>query len=168
MTTQNANDLNALETAFFRSLGNGVLACENLAGMVMGVVSSRDTTILTKAMSRAMGEKQDGGAVKAIDIVAKQVWPGCKITEKDGNYSIRIKGIEADADAITRLKDAVERKLSIRHKTFREVMVPTVVEELTTEQKVQRKADATLKWINSNDDVTLDMVIAALQARRNA
>ena len=122
MTTA-TNDIFAVEKKFYASLGNGIAAGEHLFNMIQSVVSSRDTTVLTRAISRAENDKSDKLAGAAIRLVIGQVWPKAKIAKtKAGDLSIKIKGIDADVEAIARFKDAVERKLSIRNAAFRKAI----------------------------------------------
>lgn len=132
MTT--TNDIMAIEGKFFASLGNGVAAGEHLFSMVESVVSSRDTTVLTKAIKRADINKSDKLAGNVIRFVVSQVWPGAKMTKnKADDYSIKIKGIEADTAALSRFKSAIEHKLSIRHAAFRKHIKPDTGETAARE-----------------------------------
>lgn len=118
------NDIMKVEGDFFRNLGNGVKAGDFLYQMVQSVVSSRDTTVLVRAMDRAKNKKQDAQAARTIAMVAGQVWPKAKVTkDKNGYPRITIKGIEADPNALERVKEAVDKGLSIRHTAFRKTVV---------------------------------------------
>lgn len=125
MTTQTqVNDIKAVEDKFINGLGSGVSAAEHLATLMESVSVSRDTTVIARVLSRAEN-KGDTAASGVIRFVTGQVFPGAKIVKpKDtkGVPTLKIKGINADTAAIARLKDAVERKLSIRHSTFRKVV----------------------------------------------
>ena len=158
------NDIMKIETSFFQSLGNGVKACNLLAQMVHSVVQSRDTTVLTRAINRAATDKQDEQAARAIRMVAGQVWPKAKIGKaKDGTLSIKIKGIEADQEALARLDSAVERQLSIRHAAFRKAIMPEQEEEQAFDY--QKAAAA---FVKRHGAANVDKMIAALQAAAKA
>ena len=155
------NDIKKTETAFFSSLGNGVAAVEHLQTLTLAVVSSRDTTILTRQMQRAEKEKNDTGASAAIRKVISAVYVGAKIKKdkKTGGYSVSIKGLQADADALDRLNQAVEKKLSIRHATFGKLIKgETAKPEFDVASWAQRTA-------KQHPD-QLEAMIAALQGQR--
>lgn len=165
MTT--VNNVENLESTFYRNLGDGVKACAALAGMIESVVTSRDTTVLTKAMRRAVEDKQDEQAARAVALVASQVWPKAKIGKtKDGVMTIRIKGIQACDDALARLRNAVDRDLSIRHSTFRKTIKPVYQEQDSPELALSKKVTGLVKWCDKTEGVTIDALIAALQAAR--
>lgn len=156
------NDIKKTETAFFGALGNGVKAAEHLQTLTLAVVSSRDTTILTRQMQRAESEKNDTGASAAIRKVIAAVFVGAKIKKdkKTGGYSVSIKGVQADADALKRLEQAVEKNLSIRHAAFGKLLKG---ETDKPEFDVKAWAERTAK---ARPD-QLEAMIAALQAQRN-
>lgn len=113
------NDIQAIETQFFRSLGDGTKAAVYLQQLVQAVVTSRDTSILVKAIDRAENDKRDEQAGKVIRAVVRAIWPGAKMSkDKNGQPRITIKGIEADTTAIAALNGAVKDNLSFRHHTF--------------------------------------------------
>ena len=161
MTTK-ANDINTIETKFRANLGNGIKAGEYLRDMIKAVVSSRDTTIITRNMALVDKNKQDSGALTTIRTIVGQVYPGAKLTkQKDGQYKLKISGIEADNDALARLDTAVERGLSIRHATFRQVVAPKPEAE---DKEYDAKAAAE-RFYKAHPD-KLEAMIAALQALR--
>src|SRR6056297_252191 len=121
--TMSTNDIMNVESNFFRSLGNGVKAGEYLQAMILSVVQSRDTTVLVRAMDRARNAKNDEQAARTIALVVGQVWPKCKLgKDKNSIPTIKISGIDADPNALKRLKEATDKGLSIRHSTYRKVL----------------------------------------------
>lgn len=133
------NDLHNVETQFFRNLGNGILAGQHLEQLFQSCVNQRDTTVLVRTMTRAKTEKADEQAARTIAFVARHVWPGAKLSkDKNGNQTLKIKGITADTDAMNRLHTAVEKGLSIRHTTFRK----TVQGKTSTSEYDAKKAAA--------------------------
>lgn len=179
MTTQTqVNDIKAVEDKFINGLGSGVSAAEHLATLMESVSVSRDTTVIARVLSRAEN-KGDTAASGVIRFVTGQVFPGAKIVKpKDtkGIPTLKIKGINADTAAITRLKDAVERKLSIRHSTFRKVVKGEGTEtEAKFEARPLDKVQASVKaWVGKHDAVELaekiketKALLAALEAEVN-
>ena len=161
------NDVNAVEKKFFSSLGNGVNAGAALFDLVQSVVSSRDTTILTRQIKRAEQEKKDAQAAGAIRLVTKAVFPGAKVAkDKNGQTTIKIKGVEADQEALARFQQAVEKKLSIRHAAFRKTVAPSdTPAEKTDAEKVEQVKKYLKRQID--DGLSLDAIIAAAQAMRH-
>lgn len=159
--TGNVNDIRNVENNFVNSLGNGKKAVEHLASLMGAVVSSRDTTIITRIMRRAH-TKDDTGAISAIRLTVGQVFPGAnlKLDKKTGEYTLKIKGVSADDDAMKRLNEAVERGLSLRHATFRSLIKADVKEEKPFDPKAW--AERTTK---AHPD-QIEAMIAALQALR--
>lgn len=157
-----ANNVEAIETAFYRALGNGKLAASHMRDLIKSVVSSRDTTIIAKAIYRAK-EKSDDKAASVLSTVTREVFPDAKITkDKSGKFSIKIKGIAANEKAIERLNDAVNSGLSIRGATFLKAVKG---EKEKTETQFDAKAWAE-RAIKAQGDENIDAMIAALQAKR--
>lgn len=155
------NDIAAIETKFFKALGSGTGATEHLATMIHSVVSSRDTTVLSRAINRAQS-KGDTAAAGVVRFVVGEVWPGSKITmgKKKNMPTITIKGVEADKDALKRLDTAAEKKLSIRHATFRKtVKAPTAETDENPEWDIKAWADRVVK---QHPEATGEMVKAAI------
>lgn len=159
-----ANNVETIESKFYKALGNGSLAASHMRDLIVAVVSSRDTTILAKAVYRAK-DKKDDKAAQVLLAVVKEVFPaseGKKIITKDkaGKYSIKIAGIQADAKAVERLESAVDKGLSIRGATFLKEIKGAVTKE---ETPIDYKAKAT-RLVKDGADI--DLMIAALQALR--
>lgn len=158
MTTQTqVNDIKSVENNFINGLGSGVSAAGHLATLMESVSVSRDTTVIARVLSRAEN-KGDTAAGSVIRFVTGQVFPGAKIVKaKDskGVPTLKIKGIEADAEAIARLKDAVERKLSIRHSTFRKVVKGTNTEAKFEARPVDKVQASAKSWAAKHDNTEL-------------
>lgn len=172
MTTNNtqnavaivANNVETIESAFYRALGNGKLAATHMRDLIVSVVSSRDTTIIAKAIKRAK-DKGDDKAASVLMLATQQVFPAPtdkKIITKDkaGKYSIKIAGIQADKAAIARLEKAVSEGLSIRGAGFAKTLKGETKKD---ETPIDYKAKATRLV---KDGVDIDLMIAALQALR--
>lgn len=162
MTTAIQNDIEAIEDKFVSSLGAGKSAARHLLALVEAVVSSRDTTIISRAAYRAEG-KGDKQAAGILKFVTGQVFPGAKYSApKEGAPKITIKGITADTAAVDRFRKAVEKNLSIRHSAFREAIK---AETDTVEKEFDPKAWAE-RTIKAKGKDNLEAMIAALQAQR--
>ena len=111
------NNVDQLESNFFRALGDGKKAAIAMRDMIKAVTDSRDTTVLCRAMKRALS-KGDEAAAKTVGFCATKVWPGAKVVKSEGNFSIKIKGIAHDNAILTNLDEAIERAYSIRGATF--------------------------------------------------
>lgn len=157
------NDIKKVEDRFVNSLGSGEGAARSLLEMIEAVSVSRDATVLSRAIIRAES-KGDTSAASLVRFVVGEVWKGAKLTRsKDKkSISIKIKGVQACEDTIGRLRDGVDRKLSLRHSTFRKV-----VKGDTGDNKKDFDANA---WANrevkKHTRAEIDAMIAALQARR--
>lgn len=158
-----ANNVEAIESAFYRALGNGKLAASHMRDLVASVVSSRDTTIIAKAMYRAK-EKNDDKAASVLSLAMRETFPGLKITkDKNGKFSLKIKGIAADDKAIKRLDDAVNSGLSIRGDGFRKAIQGEKAEDASKDFDAKAWAERAIK---AQGDANIDAMIAALQAKR--
>lgn len=166
MSTENnaaiANNVEAIESKFYTALGNGKIAASHMRDLLVSVVSSRDTTIIAKAIKRAK-EKGDDKAAQVLSLATREVFPNAKISkDKAGKFSIKIKGIEASKPALERLEKAVADKLSIRGATFAKAIKGETVKE-------EKPFDA-IAWaeraLKAQGDENLDAMIAALQAKR--
>ena len=173
------NNIRDIENKFDRSLGNGVLAAEYLQNLMQAVVSSGDTTIIarrldrlslvgktpeeTKKIQKTKGMVADPQAAQAIKLVFGQVYDGAKLTrdKETGKHSLKIKGITANADVMTRLADVVKRGLSIRHSTFRKA-----IKGEETNAPVEFDAAAWAARQVKAQPEKLEAMIAALQALR--
>lgn len=171
--TKNVNPLD-YEQRFYRALGNGEQAGLELCNMIRSVMSSRDTTVLVRAIRRAE-DKKDQQAANVVRFVVRHIWPavldengatikaGAKVgKDKNGLPVIKISGVGHDDMAFARLEEAVERKLSIRHKAFRNAVQPPV--EDGEEQEFDYVAWAKRALKQHPDG--LETMIAALQALR--
>jgi hypothetical protein len=149
-----------LESKFYSSLGNGAAALQYAVEMINSVVASRDTTVLSKAITRAV-KKGDDKAAQSVRFMVRQVWPGVKSgKDKAGQVSIKIKGIDHDEEAIQTLKSLVSEGASLRGtkltKTFK-----------SDEEKDSEEFDY-VQWAKRMDKAhDLDKMIAALQALRS-
>lgn len=161
------NDILAVEKKFYSSLGDGAKAGVYLKDMVLSVVDSRDTTVLSRAIQRAEDNKADTQAVKAIRTVVSQVWPKAKVSRNNvtNRLSIIIKGIDADQDALARLKAATEceKPLSIRGTAF----LKTIKGTHDAEEKDFDPKKMAEGWFKRHDHEQLEAYIAALQALRS-
>lgn len=120
------NDINGLETKFFSSLGDGVKAGAMLLAMMESVVTSRDTTVLTRAIQRAESVKGDQQAVGVVKLAIREVFPGANTTkDKNGQFTIKIKGVKHCDKGLKRLKDVVKEGWSIRGRNFRDGLATT-------------------------------------------
>ena len=162
------NDLQKMETRFFSSLGNGKEATKAMYALFKSVVNSRDTTCIARQIVRAEKEKGDMQAANTLRFVTGQVFPGAKYgKDKNGIPTIKIKDCQPDMAALNRLHIAGEKKLSIRHTAFRKaVKAPADQPKETKEQRLARVKAYVQKQVS--DDMTLDMIIAAVESLRNA
>ncbi len=120
---EHVNNIKTVENKFIQSLGSGVSAGEHLLTLMQNVVTSRDTPIIARVWERA-AKKGDSDVVSVLRLVTGAIFPGAKLVKnKDSERpTIKIKGVEADMDALARLEKAVEKKLSLRHQTFRKLV----------------------------------------------
>jgi len=153
MTT--INDIMKVEGQFYASLGNGKAALEHAATMINAVVTSRDTTVLRKAIKRA-GQKGDDRAVQALKLIIRNVWPGASYS-KDGE--IKIKGIRADSDAVDTMNTLVSDGVSLRGTLLQQAYKSATVKEFDVQVWAKRMHKA------HGDE--LEAMIAALQALRS-
>ena len=159
MTTQ-VNDIFAVESKFYASLGNGAAALQYASEMIESVVTSRDTTVLTRAMDRA-SSKGDDKAVASLKMLVRNVWPTSKAikNKKTGKTAIKIKGIDACQDAIETMKALVLDGVSLRG--------TLLVQAFNTDGS--KPAFDVVKWATRMDKAHhehLEAMIAALQAVR--
>lgn len=165
MTTK-INDIEAIGVAFYKSLGNGAAAGENLAKIIHAVVSSRDTTIFARYMHRVTTEKKDVQAARAMRRVFKAVFPDAKMaTGKDGKPVFKIQGAMHSEDALKRMDAAVKDKVSLRGK-----FADLVVGESTNEPKAFDPKAVAERLMKAHKDhpEEIDQLIAALQAVRQS
>lgn len=166
MTTQTQsriNDVEAIASAFYKNLGNGVSAGENLAKIIHAVVTSRDTTIFARYVHRVTKEKKDAQAARAMRRVFKAVFPDAKITQgKDGRPAFKISGAMHSEDALKRMDQAVKDKVSLRGK-FADLVIG---ETQTEEKEFDPQAWAERMAKAHKDPAELDAMIAALQVQR--
>lgn len=159
VSTVTTNNVQKIESAFYAALGTGTVAAKHMADLIKSVSVSRDTTIISKAMTRAK-EKGDDKAASVLGLAMREVFPKVKVTNKAGKYSFTIKGIQADEKAVARLESAVAKNLSIRGDTFRKaIMAEKPVATPVIDYK--KKAENIQK-----SGADLDKMIAALQALR--
>lgn len=164
MTEVNAqpNNMQTVLDRFIKNLGSGVSCGTDLSVLMHDVANTRDTTVVARAIYRAE-KKSDDQAASTVKLVTGQVFPGAKITKNEGKPpTIKIKGIEADTDALERIKGAAERKLSIRHATYRKAVKPPVEE--AEEKPFDAKAWA--ERAKKAHPGEVEAMIAALQALR--
>lgn len=157
--TNQANDIFAVETKFYKSLGNGAAALEYAVEMVASVVKSRDTTVLTRAIDRAAG-KGDDKAVASLKLIIRNVWPNAKAVKvkKTGITSIKIKGIEADEEALETCHALVADGASLRGTLLSKAFGTKTDKVFNVEAWAKRSAKAHPEY--------LEAMIAALQAQR--
>lgn len=163
-TTTKPNDIEAVAQAFYRNLGDGTKAGENLAKIIHAVVSSRDTTIFARYAHRVTSEKKDAGAGRSMRRVFKAVFPDAKIAQgKDGKTVFKISGVMHDESALKRMDQAVKDRVSLRGK-FADI----VVGESTKEPKEFDPRAAAERLVKAHKDKPsdIDALIAALQAAR--
>lgn len=167
MTTQTqtrANDVEAIAIAFYKNLGNGISAGENLAKIIHAVVSSRDTTIFARYVHRVTAEKKDAAAARSMRRVFKAVFPDAKIAQgKDGKPVFKISGAMHDDAALKRMDQAVKDRVSLRGK-----FADLVVGESTSEPKAFDPKATAERLVKAHKDKPsdIDALIAALQAAR--
>jgi len=162
------NNIDQIESNFYRALGNGKVAAVALGLMMEAVVISRDTTVLCRAMKRAAG-KDDEAAAQVVGFVAKCIWPGAKLSKADTGFSIKIKGIDADPAVVENLNKAVERGYSIRNATFRKAVELGFDEDGKVNEKAKAEFDAASaasKFAKAHTTAELEAFIAALQGVR--
>lgn len=154
------NDVMNLESNFYRSLGNGKEALKYAADMIQSVVTSRDTTVLSRAIERA-AKKGDDKAAASLRLVIRSVWPEAKTTkDKQGKVSIKIKGVEHDDKALETLSGLVSDGVSLRG---------TLLTKAFKKETETKEFDATA-WaerVTKAHPDALEAMIAALQAKRN-
>jgi hypothetical protein len=165
MVTQvKTNDIEAIAVAFYKNLGNGAAAGENLAKIIHAVVQSRDTTIFARYVHRVTTEKKDANAARAMRRVFKAVFPDAKMaTGKDGKPVFKIQGAMHNEDAIKRMDAAVKDKVSLRGK-----FADLVVGESTNEPKPFDPKATAERLVKAHKDhpEDIDALIAALQQAR--
>lgn len=156
----NANDVKAIETAFYKALGNGKLAATHMASLVESVTIGRDSTIVAKAIARAK-DKGDDKAASVLGLAMRQVFPKMKLTNKNGVYSIKISGIDPDMKALERIKGAAQKGLSIRGATF----AKAIKGDPAKEEKKFVPAEWADRASKGKTKSELQAMIAALQAK---
>lgn len=166
-TQQRVNDVEAIASAFYKNLGNGVSAGENLAKIIHAVVSSRDTTIFARYVHRVTKEKKDTQAARAMRRVFKAVFPDAKITQgKDGKPAFKISGAMHSEDALKRMDQAVKDKVSLRGK-FADLVIGETGGDEPKEFDPKATAERFVKAHKSNP-AEIDAYIAALQQLRQS
>ena len=158
MTTR--NDIFAVEAKFYKALGNGAAALGYAVEMIESVVTSRDTTVLTRAMDRA-ASKGDDKATAALKLMVRNVWPGSKASKskKTGQTSIKISGVEADQDALAVCKALVADGVSLRGTLLSKAFGSGEEKPFDVEAWAKRTVKA--------HPAQLEAMIAALQAQRS-
>lgn len=162
--TVKINDLEAVASAFYKSLGNGAAASEGLAKIIHATVTSRDTTIFARYQHRVTTEKKDLQAARAMRRVFKAVFPDAKMsTGKDGKPVFKIAGVMHNEDALKRMDQAVKDKVSLRGK-----FADLVVGESTSEPKAFDPKATAERLVKAHKDhpEDIDALIAALQQAR--
>lgn len=150
------NDMKAVETALFASLGNGAAALEHFTTLVKDATNTGNTDLIRYHMDRVKSKKKDQDALRRYTKVMQQVWPGCTITAKDG-IKIKTSGCQVEGAVLQKLDALVADNASLRGVKFDRVFQP----EKAAPAEVDYK-----KWAEqmkkSGKDVGL--MIAALQA----
>ena len=154
------NDIKAIENKFVTSLGSGKAALEHASTLIHSVVDSRDTTVLTRAMTRAKS-KGDDKACASMRLILLAVWPKAvlKFDTKAKAYVFKIKGIEAEEWALEALSALVDDGASLRG---------SLITKTFKADKTETAFDA-VKWAERQEKAhpdQLEAMIAALQALR--
>lgn len=157
-TQQKANDVMNIESKFYTSLGNGKAALAYAVDMVKSVADSRDTTVLTRAIKRAMS-KGDDKAAGSLRFMIRHVWPGVKATKnkKTGDITIKISGIEHEPEAIETLDALVADGVSLRGTLLTQAFMPKDKPAFDPMKQAQR-------FTKSHNKAQVTAYIAALQA----
>lgn len=157
---ERVNDVFSVEKKFYKSLGNGAAALSYAVEMIESVVTSRDTTVLTRAIDRA-ASKGDDKAVASLKLLIRNVWPGSKSNKsrKTGQTSIKISGVEADEYAISVCRALVADGVSLRGTLLSKAFIPAEEKPFDVEAWAKRT-------VKAHPD-QLEAMIAALQAQRS-
>ena len=154
------NDIKAIENKFVTAMGSGIAASGHLRDLVASVIKSEDGRTLASAIGRlnSKGDKQGANAVRAI---IGAIFVGAKVkTAKDKKTIVlSLKDAQFDDDAMQRLSDGVERKLSLRSTLAKEVKGE--VEKAPVD--LPKKMAAVLKLMEK-EGFSKAAVVAAMQA----
>ena len=154
------NDIKAIENKFISNMGSGVGAASALQGLIRDAVTSSDGRHLASAVAR-LTTKGDTQGVAAVRSIIGAIFPGAKMKKAKDKKTIvlSLKDATFNDDAMQRLSDGVEAKLSIRSTLVKRVKGDTEKKELV----LSEYAAKLVKRMNA-DGVTKAALIAAIQA----
>ena len=154
------NDIKAIENKFVNAMGSGVAASGYLHALMVDVVQTKDGRRLASAIAR-LNSKSDKQGAAAVRSIIGAILPKSKLSLAKDKRTIvlSLKDAEFNDEAMQRLANGVERKLSLRS-----TLVKVVKGDVEKKELVLPEYAVSIVKRVGKEGITKAALIAAIQA----